>query len=85
MTDLEKVQKALDNAIDYLNGYEHLTVGKEVKAELGHAKTLVENLAIHGVVGRSKQLFCSMCQSTHVYQPEPESIKCYSCGFYGAK
>lgn len=31
------------------------------------------------------ELFCSNCKSTHVYQPEPESIKCYRCGFYGAK
>lgn len=56
MTDLEKVQEALNNAIDYLKDYEHLTVGKEIKTELGHAKTLVENLAIHDVSNAERTL-----------------------------
>lgn len=61
MTDLEKVQKTLSDVFDYLNGNNLQLVGKELLTEVGDAHRIVENLAIHDVVGRSEQVGCDNC------------------------
>ena len=56
MTDLEKVQKTLSDVFDYLNRNDDKEVGKRLLTEVGDAHRIVENLAIHSVVGQSEQL-----------------------------
>ena len=74
--------KSLQAHKDYVNSLTNEQLEEEMKFFDNYE---IEQFDIYGVVGRSEQLFCTNCKSTHVYQPEPESIKCYSCGFYGAK
>lgn len=80
---MKNKDKALKLLVEFLKEAQcDKTLGERADTVDEYAEEIVKIFAIPDVI---VPLFCSNCKSTHVYQPEPESIKCYSCGFYGAK
>ena len=55
MKDLEKLQKVLEDTLDYLKLVDKGTYGNSIMSDLIYAKSIVKNLSIDGVV-RSKDV-----------------------------
>ena len=55
MKDLQKIESALGNAINFLKNQELSAVGRQTQGKLIEAKILVEKLNIHSVVDSSNK------------------------------
>lgn len=60
---------------------DEIQIGRQVTL----AKTIMQALRIHGVVGQSEQLICPRCKSTNILSPDKDNdAQCIECAFVWA-